>query len=142
MRACRAGRPGVTEPLAAKPIATADRNKRAKKDAAQTRSVAAAIDAHVQQHPDATLAELCAWLLAKFGVSASIGTMWNTPRQLELTLKKVLRSCRAGARRYRRSAAMAGAAAQAKRASFGVSGRNPGSSPGQALDQDQYGAAV
>ena len=48
----------------------------------------AAIDAHVRQHRDATLAELCAWLLAEFGVSASIGTMWTTLRRLGLTLKK------------------------------------------------------
>jgi len=46
------------------------------------------IEAHVRQHPDATLAELCAWLLAEFGVSASIGTMWTTLRRLGLTLKK------------------------------------------------------
>jgi transposase len=48
----------------------------------------AAISAHVREHPDATLAELCAWLLAESGVSASIGTMWNTLRRLGLTLKK------------------------------------------------------
>ena len=48
----------------------------------------ATIDAHVRTHPDATLAELCAWVLAEFGVSASIGTMWNTLRRLGLTLKK------------------------------------------------------
>lgn len=47
-----------------------------------------AIEAHVRQHSDATLAELCAWLLAEFGVSASIGTMWTTLRRLGLTLKK------------------------------------------------------
>jgi transposase len=48
----------------------------------------AAIDAHVRSHPDAALAEPCAWVLAEFGVSASIGTMWNTLRRLGLTLKK------------------------------------------------------
>jgi transposase len=48
----------------------------------------AAISAHVRQHPDATLAELCAWVLAELGVSASIGTMWNTLRRIGLTLKK------------------------------------------------------
>lgn len=48
----------------------------------------AAIDARVREHPDATLAELCAWLLKQTGVSASIGTMWNTLRRLGLTLKK------------------------------------------------------
>jgi transposase len=48
----------------------------------------AAIEAHVREHPDATLSELCAWLLKQTGVSASIGTMWNTLRRLGLTLKK------------------------------------------------------
>jgi len=48
----------------------------------------AAVDAHVRERPDATLAELCAWLLAEFGVSVSLGTMWNTLRRLGLTLKK------------------------------------------------------
>jgi len=48
----------------------------------------AAIAAHVGDHPDATLVELCAWLLAEFGVSASIGTMFNTLRRLGQTLKK------------------------------------------------------
>lgn len=48
----------------------------------------AAIAAYVRKHQDATLAELRAWLLSEFGVSASIGTMWNTLRRLGLTLKK------------------------------------------------------
>lgn len=48
----------------------------------------AAIAAQVRARPDATLAELCTWLLAEFGVSASLGTMWNTLRRLGLTLKK------------------------------------------------------
>jgi transposase len=48
----------------------------------------AAINAHVRQHPDATLAELCAWVLTELGVRASIGTMWNTLRRIGLTLKK------------------------------------------------------
>ena len=47
-----------------------------------------AIEAQMHARPDATLAELCTWLLAEFGVSASIGTMWNTLRRLGLTLKK------------------------------------------------------
>ncbi|MBV8869696.1 MAG: winged helix-turn-helix domain-containing protein [Acetobacteraceae bacterium] len=47
-----------------------------------------AIAAHVRAHQDATLAELRAWLLAERGVSASIGTMWNTLRRLGLTFKK------------------------------------------------------
>lgn len=48
----------------------------------------AAIEAHVCGHRDATLAELCAWVRAEFGVSVSIATMWNTLRRLGLTLKK------------------------------------------------------
>jgi len=48
----------------------------------------AAIEAHVRERPDATLAELCTWLLEQTGVSSSIGTMWNTLRRLGLTLKK------------------------------------------------------
>ena len=64
----------------------------------------AAIEVHIRDHPDATLAELCAWLLAEFGVSASIGTMFNTLRRLGQTLKKVFRSGRAGAQRSRRGA--------------------------------------
>jgi transposase len=47
-----------------------------------------AIAEHVAAHPDLTLAALCRWTLAEFGVSASIGTMWNTMRRLGLTLKK------------------------------------------------------
>ena len=47
-----------------------------------------AIAAHVPAHQDATLAELRAWLLTERGVSASIGTMWNTLRRLGLTFKK------------------------------------------------------
>jgi transposase len=47
------------------------------------------ISAQVRQHPDATLAELRAWLLGATGVSVSIGTMWNTLRRLGLTLKNV-----------------------------------------------------
>jgi transposase len=48
----------------------------------------AAISARVRAQPDATLAELRDWLQAEFGVSASIGTMFNTLRRLGLTLKK------------------------------------------------------
>ncbi len=48
----------------------------------------AAIEAHVREHRDATLAELCEWVRTKLGVSVSIGTMWATLRRLGLTLKK------------------------------------------------------
>ena len=56
-----------------------------------TRKLAAhhdAIVAYVSAHKDATLSELRAWLLSERGVSASIGTVWNTLRRLGLTLKK------------------------------------------------------
>jgi len=48
----------------------------------------AAIAAHVREHQDATLAELCAWVAVEFGISVSIGTMWTTLRRIGLTLKK------------------------------------------------------
>jgi transposase len=48
----------------------------------------AAIAAQVRERPDVTLAELCAWLLGQFGISASLSTMWNTVRRLGLTRKK------------------------------------------------------
>lgn len=48
----------------------------------------AAIAAELRARPDATLAELCAWLRSEFGISASFSTMWNTVRRLGLTRKK------------------------------------------------------
>ena len=48
----------------------------------------AAIAAEVAGRPDATLAELRAWLLATHGVTASIGLMHNTLVRLGLTHKK------------------------------------------------------
>ena len=72
----------------------------------------AAIAAQVRARPDATLAELCAWLLAEFGVSASLSTMWNTGRRLGLTLKKS--ACKPPSRR---------AATLPKRAACGASGK-------------------
>jgi transposase len=47
-----------------------------------------AIGRHVEAHPDATIEELRAWLLATHGVSASSGGMWNALHRLKLTLKK------------------------------------------------------
>jgi transposase len=38
--------------------------------------------------PDATLAELQAWLMAEHNVKVSIGCLWKRLRQLGLTLKK------------------------------------------------------
>jgi transposase len=47
-----------------------------------------AIGAEVARRPDATLAELRAWLLATHGVAASLGLMHRTLARLGLTLKK------------------------------------------------------
>ena len=48
----------------------------------------AAILAHVSSHPDATIAELRAWLLETHKVSASTGLMNKTLTALDLTFKK------------------------------------------------------
>ena len=50
----------------------------------------AAIEAQVSRRPDATIAELRAWLLATHQVSASTGLMNKTLAALDLTFKKVL----------------------------------------------------
>jgi transposase len=47
-----------------------------------------AIQEQVNARPDASLAELQAWLLETHKVSASIKLMWETLAQLRLTLKK------------------------------------------------------
>lgn len=47
-----------------------------------------AIQAQVTLHPDATLAELRAWLFEAHKVSASTGLMWKTLAALGLTVKK------------------------------------------------------
>jgi transposase len=44
--------------------------------------------ARVMSQPDATLAELQAWLVAEHDVKVSIGCLWKRLRQLGLTLKK------------------------------------------------------
>lgn len=48
----------------------------------------AAIEARIAAHPDATLAELSAWLVQEHKVSASIGLLSETLREMQLTLKK------------------------------------------------------
>jgi transposase len=56
----------------------------------------AAIGAHVRTHPAATLPNYAPGMLVEFGVSASIGMMWNTlPARPDA--QKVPRSGRAGA---------------------------------------------
>lgn len=47
-----------------------------------------AIAVYVAEHPDASVAELRAWLLAEHGTYASAGLMWNTLDRLGLTFKK------------------------------------------------------
>lgn len=47
-----------------------------------------ALRAHVMSNPDATLAELQAWLMAEHDLRISIGCLWKRLRELGLTLKK------------------------------------------------------
>lgn len=47
-----------------------------------------ALRTQVASHPDATIAELQAWLLAEHGVSASYGSVWTALDRLDLTHKK------------------------------------------------------
>jgi len=47
-----------------------------------------ALRARVMREPDATLAELQAWLVAEHAVQVSTGCLWKRLRQLGLTLKK------------------------------------------------------
>ena len=47
-----------------------------------------AIRARVAERPDGTIEELRAWLLATHAMSASVGLIWKTLKQLGLTLKK------------------------------------------------------
>jgi hypothetical protein len=49
-----------------------------------------AIQAQVASRPDATTAELRAWLSETHKVPASAGLMWKTLAALDLTLKKWL----------------------------------------------------
>jgi transposase len=73
-----------------------------------------AIGTRMASVPDTTMADLRDWLLREHGVSASMGTVWNTLFRLGLTLKKVGSRQRTGACRHRpsprRMARAAGAA--------------------------------
>jgi transposase len=60
-----------------------------------------AIRQQVADKPDATIEELCAWLLSTHKVSASITLMWETLARLDLTLKK--RPCTPRSRNVRMS---------------------------------------
>lgn len=54
----------------------------------------AALSAHIEAHPDLTLAALQAWLLDAHGVRLSNGAMWSAVARLGLSFKK-RRSARA-----------------------------------------------
>src|SRR6188472_3326842 len=56
----------------------------------------AAVAAHIEAHPDLTLAALQAWLLAEHGVRLSNGAMWSAVARLGLSLKKDAPGGRAG----------------------------------------------
>jgi transposase len=47
-----------------------------------------ALRVYVVEHPDATIEEIQAWLLAEREVKVSVGCLWNRLRFLGLTLKK------------------------------------------------------
>jgi transposase len=71
-----------------------------------------AIRARVAERPDATIAELRAWLLAEHGASASTGLVASTLAKLDLTYKKTAPGGGAGpARRGRGARGLAGPAA-------------------------------
>ena len=55
----------------------------------------AAIQQQVQARPDATIEELCVWLLETHKVTASTTLMWETLAHLNLTLRKDLARRRA-----------------------------------------------
>lgn len=48
----------------------------------------AAIRARVKEEPDATIAELRAWVVREHGISISLASTWTTLARLGLTLKK------------------------------------------------------
>lgn len=63
-----------------------------------------ALRARVASHPDATIAELRAWLLADHGVCVSHGSVWSALDRLNLTHKKTASRSRARSTGRRRSA--------------------------------------
>ena len=94
-----------------------------------------ALRARVASQPDATIAELRAWLLAECGVSASYGATWAALDRLDLTHKKTGARGRAGSAGHRRSArGLAGAAASSEPGAAGLHRRD--------LGQDQYGTVT
>jgi transposase len=67
-----------------------------------------AIRAQVAAKPDATMAELRAWVLREQGVSISLASMWTTLSRLGLTLKKSPARRRTGPPRCGRGARRVG----------------------------------
>src|SRR5712691_11635663 len=61
----------------------------------------AALAAHIEAHPDLTLAALQSWLLAEHGVWLSNGAMWSAVERLGLSFKK--RHCAPPSRTVRMS---------------------------------------
>ena len=61
----------------------------------------AALAAHIETHPDLTLAALQSWLLAEHGVWLSNGAMWSAVERLGLSFKK--RHCAPPSRTVRTS---------------------------------------
>jgi transposase len=47
-----------------------------------------ALEAHIEAHPDLTLAALRVWLLAQHGVRLSNGAVWSAVARLRLSFKK------------------------------------------------------
>ena len=87
----------------------------------------AALRERAAAEPDATLAELCAWLAAEPGVVVGKTGMWKGPARLGLRLEKAPPGGRAGSRQGRASAPGLGrAAAHAGPAPGGVPGRDLG----------------
>jgi transposase len=74
------GRRRTTGEISARPWAGGQKPKLAAYDGA--------LRSQVMNEPDATLAELQAWLIDKHGIKVSIGCLWKRLRHLGLTLKK------------------------------------------------------
>jgi len=66
-------------------IASSQRGHRPRK---LSPSQEAALAAHIEAHPDLTLATLQAWLLTEHGVRLSNGAMWSAVARLGLSFKK------------------------------------------------------
>lgn len=82
----------------------------------------AAIRARVKEEPDATIAELRAWVVREHGISISLASTWTTLARLGLTLKKSAARRRTDTpRRGRGSCRVGQAAARARSSQAGLS---------------------